>query len=673
MSTAQLNDSTSVRGASAKAIEKANKEQEEEEEESEFETCTICLEALTNAGKHRAVSLKCGHVFGRRCLKKWLDPFNNTNNRKTSKCPNCNEKASLKDIRPVLLTTSRVVDTAELERANEQIEKLKVELHDAKKAESAVRLQLALFKQKQEEKEIARVAEIKCLKERLKERVAIGENNSTVCVIEEEYDKGRKLAENESKESKHGKENLDANGLEHKEAKRPRISVEESKPVTLGMSNLFAGLIPKVEEGKCNGEWLKRKDGGVFESKMSLEGTVLRNKDAGPSLDLRASKSKDSMSMDSPQCKLVFEVFKKAPVCPSNSCRVMAFDHSSTHVLAVGKKFAVGAMKRGLSHGVSRINIGYLFVRQKNMKGTQASEFKFDRTLDMGIHHKEIRDMEFSWRKDGLLMTASLDKTLKISSMSSSTVVQTYQVDVPVWSCCWSKNNPFELFAGGANGLVYLFDNRYTKGYIEVINPKERASLDPLGPLKGPIASLQYCKKPLDGLVACAFENGQFFHRTDGTVPKIPTTERCFQPFCLHEKGNVISSASYLEENNILLTSFRRSNQRIEHQISKFCYDPAKEKPAKFEMMASFSPENSSACPLLRRSAVFKDSVDNLYCAGSYMNADKPSISIWDANTKEVVQTLQTDALAIDLVYLQQQSMLVALSKSSLTIYQGQR
>ncbi len=40
------------------------------------------------------------------------------------------------------------------------------------------------------------------------------------------------------------------------------------------------------------------------------------------------------------------------------------------------------------------------------------------------IHSKMIRDVGFNNRHDGLMLSASVDKTIKITSLTSNTVVQ---------------------------------------------------------------------------------------------------------------------------------------------------------------------------------------------------------------------------------------------------------
>ena len=56
-------------------------------------TCPICFDEWTNMGMHRIVSLKCGHLFGMSCLQRCL--------KARKQCPQCNEPAKKRDIRPI--------------------------------------------------------------------------------------------------------------------------------------------------------------------------------------------------------------------------------------------------------------------------------------------------------------------------------------------------------------------------------------------------------------------------------------------------------------------------------------------------------------------------------------------------------------------------------------------
>ncbi|KAF4010529.1 hypothetical protein G4228_001853 [Cervus hanglu yarkandensis] len=85
-------------------------------DEEEGDTCTICLEQWTNAGDHRLSALRCGHLFGYKCISKWLKG-------QTRKCPQCNKKAKQSDIVVLYARTLRALDTSEQELMKSSLQK----------------------------------------------------------------------------------------------------------------------------------------------------------------------------------------------------------------------------------------------------------------------------------------------------------------------------------------------------------------------------------------------------------------------------------------------------------------------------------------------------------------------------------------------------------------------
>ncbi|BAT85747.1 hypothetical protein VIGAN_04332800 [Vigna angularis var. angularis] len=68
--------------------------------------CPICMDVWTNNGEHHICCLPCGHIYGMSCIKRWLQQ-----RKSSSKCPQCNRKCTLKDVRK--LFASRVVAVEE--------------------------------------------------------------------------------------------------------------------------------------------------------------------------------------------------------------------------------------------------------------------------------------------------------------------------------------------------------------------------------------------------------------------------------------------------------------------------------------------------------------------------------------------------------------------------------
>lgn len=86
------------------------------ESEDEGQICSICFEPWGNSGEHRLSSLKCGHLFGFACIERWLKG-------QKGKCPQCNAKATKKDIRVLYAKSLKVLDTSERDRVLNDLDK----------------------------------------------------------------------------------------------------------------------------------------------------------------------------------------------------------------------------------------------------------------------------------------------------------------------------------------------------------------------------------------------------------------------------------------------------------------------------------------------------------------------------------------------------------------------
>lgn len=77
------------------------------------------MEPFDIRGTHRSASLRCGHVFGEKCVSDWLKSKNKI-------CPLCREPASIKDIRTVYSNDNEEIERlkAELKRKSEELEAL---------------------------------------------------------------------------------------------------------------------------------------------------------------------------------------------------------------------------------------------------------------------------------------------------------------------------------------------------------------------------------------------------------------------------------------------------------------------------------------------------------------------------------------------------------------------
>ncbi|KAJ3235447.1 hypothetical protein HDU81_000455 [Chytriomyces hyalinus] len=74
--------------------------------------CVICAAEWCTVGSHRVCSLKCGHLFGHRCIKEWLRVQRHNGN-----CPICMQRAKTSDIRFIFAVNFTAVDNTDMEKA----------------------------------------------------------------------------------------------------------------------------------------------------------------------------------------------------------------------------------------------------------------------------------------------------------------------------------------------------------------------------------------------------------------------------------------------------------------------------------------------------------------------------------------------------------------------------
>lgn len=72
-------------------------------------SCTICMEEWTIGSEHRLCCLKCGHLFGRSCIERWIKE-----KAAQAKCPTCNKPAKKGDIRDLWCKAIKAFDNTEL-------------------------------------------------------------------------------------------------------------------------------------------------------------------------------------------------------------------------------------------------------------------------------------------------------------------------------------------------------------------------------------------------------------------------------------------------------------------------------------------------------------------------------------------------------------------------------
>lgn len=101
---------------------------------------------------------------------------------------------------------------------------------------------------------------------------------------------------------------------------------------------------------------------------------------------------------------------------------------------------------------------------QRNMGLAKVSLLDSTRVDMMNNTHEHlIKCVSCSPFSDGLVLTTSFDKLVKLSSLNTNTALLSYTLDSPGWSCTFNPDNRNCIFSGSASGHVYSFDIRNTK------------------------------------------------------------------------------------------------------------------------------------------------------------------------------------------------------------------
>ena len=248
---------------------------------------------------------------------------------------------------------------------------------------------------------------------------------------------------------------------------------------------------------------------------------------------------------------------------------------------------------------------------------TQMSVLDFHSMQYMPIHSKAIRDVAFD--PTGLLMTCSMDKTVKMTSLRANRVVQTYQCTNPVWSCTWNLSDPWYFYAGQMNGRVFVFDIRNSGTHVEQLNTEGSHS---------PTVAIRYVGRSqgrpyqLGGLLVGQLDKSTFFENRGGGT---------YQAHDLHLAG-ILTSLSVAEDMLHLLVSYRPSARHptVRHRLCKLTYGYIREDFCGCNVVHTF--QGGTIQKMLGRSKFVTNPIGNrmFVCAG-----DEASLhtNLWDVKT----------------------------------------
>ncbi|XP_014025414.2 E3 ubiquitin-protein ligase RFWD3 [Salmo salar] len=361
-----------------------------------------------------------------------------------------------------------------------------------------------------------------------------------------------------------------------------------------------------------------------------------------PSKNSGASLSGLSQRQDSTQGG--HYVFSKAVlVSQAGGCRVLSYCEPLSCLLA----------SQPSPHTTLVPGYGVKKVSTVNLKACQY----------VPIHVKQIRGLAFNRQADSLLLSAALDNTIKLTSLMTNTVVQTYNTGKPVWSCCWCLDNNNYVYAGLSNGSVLVYDTRDTSTHVQELQPLRS---------RCPVASLSYVPRassssfPCGGLIAGSLEGGCFWEQLDGTT---------YRPHILPLETGGCTDIQVEPESRHCLVTYRpgRSNPSLRCVLMELNrtlqQDAAQEPSCSCYPVQTFSA--GSSCKVLTKNAVFRSPAgegSTLVCAG---DESTNSTMVWDAGSGSLIQKLPADLPVLDICPFEvnQGSYLASLTEKMLKIY----
>uniref|UniRef100_A0A4W6EFH7 RING-type E3 ubiquitin transferase n=1 Tax=Lates calcarifer TaxID=8187 RepID=A0A4W6EFH7_LATCA len=333
-----------------------------------------------------------------------------------------------------------------------------------------------------------------------------------------------------------------------------------------------------------------------------------------------SSSLSSSSSPPSGRPRSSYSFYKAVLVSQAGGCRVLSYCEPLSCLLA-SQPSPQATLVPGC--GVKKVSV-------VNMKASQY----------VPIHSKQIRGLSFNRQNDSLLLSAALDNTIKLTSLLTNTVVQTYNTGKPVWSCCWCLDNSNYVYAGLSNGSVLVYDTRDTSTHVQELEPLRS---------RCPVASLCYVPRaasssfPCGGLIAGSLEGGCFWEQV---------SETAYRPHVLPLETAGCTDIQVEAESRHCLVTYRpgRSNPSLRCVLMALNRTPQQDSSQL--PSCSCSPVQTfsagSSCKLLTKNAVFRspDGGGTLVCAGDEASN---STMVWDAGSGSLLQKLPADLPVLDI------------------------
>ncbi|KAG8143858.1 hypothetical protein E2320_001005 [Naja naja] len=253
-----------------------------------------------------------------------------------------------------------------------------------------------------------------------------------------------------------------------------------------------------------------------------------------------------------------------------------------------------------------------------------------------------------------------------MKSLTTNTVVQTYNASRPIWCCCWCLDDTNYVYAGLANGSILVYDLRDTNSYVQELAPQKS---------RCPVVSLSYLPRmasvslPCGGLVSGTLEGACFWEQK---------SSNSYRPHdLLLEPGGCIDLQTEASTRHCLAT-FRpnRNNNCLQCVVMELTSTQLTDRDD--EIVCSCNSIQTltagPTCKLLTKNAIFQSPEDDgsiLVCAGDEATN---SAMLWDAGSGTLLQKLPADLPVLDVCPFEvnRNSFLATLTEKMVKIYKWQ-
>lgn len=526
-------------------------------------TCMICMEEWTIGSEHRLCCLKCGHLFGRSCIERWIKEKG-----ASAKCPTCNKTAKKIDLRDLWCKSVRASDATEIMR----LQKLVDDERKLRKQESHISFQ---YKVRLE----SLMSDIEKLKRTcIDKQLTIEKQRHVIDLYNQRY--AQRLAANTDTGDQ---EMIDIHSMDADHDSKSVI-IEDVAPRELKGLFHFAEKIESSPNGGC----------------------------------------------------------KTFTLCPT-TCKIIV-----AQPVPAGTRTIFGSGGYGL--------------RKYSVIDTSIREF-------IPMHNKQITSIQLKPVGD-LILTSSLDKRVRLTSLTNNTCVQTYECVHEPACVAWSAHRDQQFYVGSGNCYLSLYDMRNTSEYIYQTSQRvAHTRLLSIASVRG--------QDDFNGLIVNDTKGSQFMWLSGESEYADDTIDRGVEHFSAHSLPfeGMMGTTDFDLKTGLALVTTRRSviTPNYTHNLVKLSASQSESGISKVKCKSFRTFYGGRSGELLSQSRIMRhptlsDSV--LVCAS---DDESHGIRLWDSSDNTVFQTIRTNAFVRDSqLYTPENSnqhMLYTLSDKTLCVY----